>query len=203
MNAYSVAGLEQAGSSLERPTKRAAVEKAALELFVERGFHGTTVPDIARRAGVGTGTLYLYHCSKDKLLNHLYQQWTHATGARLTVAARDARTPRETFAAFWHSYVRFTDENPVASRFLMMYESSPYLTDETRRTAIESKRPVEALFEDGMAREVFKPLPIPVLMAVARGVFSELRRLEASGEVILTPALWKAAEGMVWEAIRR
>jgi hypothetical protein len=85
----------------------------------------------------------------------------------------------------------------------MMYESSPYLTDETRRMAIESKGPVEALFEDGMAREVFKPLPIPVLMAVARGVFFELRRLEASGEVILTPSLWQAAEGMVWEAIRR
>jgi TetR/AcrR family transcriptional regulator, repressor of fatR-cypB operon len=203
MNVYSVGGEEEVGNSLERPTKRAAVEKAALELFVERGFHGTTVPDIARRADVGTGTLYLYHCSKEKLLNHLYQRWQTACLGRLTVAARDARTPRETFAAFWHSFVRFTDEYPVAFQFIMMYESSPYLSDETRRMAIESKRPVEALFEDGMARQVFKALPIPVLMAVAKGVFHELRRLEASGEVVLTPALWKAAEGMVWEAIRR
>lgn len=196
MNAHSVVGVE-------KPSKRAAIETAALELFVERGFHGTTVPEIARRAGVGTGTLYLYHCSKDRLLNHLYQQWQHACFARLTAAARGARTPRETFSAFWHSFVRFTDEHPTAFWFSIQYESSPYISDETRRLEIESKRPVEALFEDGAARQVFKPLPIPVLMAAAKGLFTELKRLEASRGLVLTPALWKAAEEMAWEAIRR
>jgi AcrR family transcriptional regulator len=196
MNAHSVAGLE-------RPNKRAAIESAALELFVERGFHGTTVPEIARRAGVGTGTLYLYHCSKDRLLNHLYQQWQHACHGRLTSAARGARTPRETFSAYWHSFVRFTREHPTAFWFHVQFESSPYISDETRRLEIESKRPLEALFEDGAAREVFKPLPIPVLMAAAKGLFTELKRLEASRGLVLTPALWKAAEEMAWEAIRR
>jgi TetR/AcrR family transcriptional regulator, repressor of fatR-cypB operon len=196
MNAHSVA-------ALEKPNKRAAIETAALELFVERGFHGTTVPEIARRAGVGTGTLYLYHCSKDKLLNHLYQQWQHATLARLTSAARGARTPRETFSAYWHSFVRFTHEHPTAFWFHVQFESSPYISEETRRLEIESKRPLEALFEDGAARQVFKPLPIPVLVAAAKGLFTELKRLEASRGLVLTPALWKSAEEMAWEAIRR
>jgi TetR/AcrR family transcriptional regulator, repressor of fatR-cypB operon len=196
MNAHSVVGFE-------RPNKRAAIETAALELFVERGFHGTTVPEIARRAGVGTGTLYLYHCSKDKLLNSLYQRWMNACLGRLTAAARNARTPRETFSAYWHSYVQFTNEHPAAYWFQVHFESSPYISEETRTLEVESKRPLEALFEDGAAREVFKPLPIPVLMAAAKGLFTELKRLEASRGLVLTPALWKAAEAMAWEAIRR
>ncbi|MEA2752174.1 MAG: Bacterial regulatory protein tetR family, partial [Myxococcales bacterium] len=36
--------------------KREAILDAALTLFAERGFHGTSVPDIAQLAGVGAGT---------------------------------------------------------------------------------------------------------------------------------------------------
>lgn len=40
---------------------------AALELFVERGFAATRLEDVAFRAGVSKGTLYLYFKSKDEL----------------------------------------------------------------------------------------------------------------------------------------
>jgi AcrR family transcriptional regulator len=40
---------------------------AALELFVERGFAATRLDDVAARAGVSKGTLYLYFTGKDEL----------------------------------------------------------------------------------------------------------------------------------------
>lgn len=40
---------------------------AALELFVERGFAATRLEDVAARAGVSKGTLYLYFSSKEEL----------------------------------------------------------------------------------------------------------------------------------------
>ncbi len=40
---------------------------AALELFVERGYAATRLEDVAARAGVGKGTLYLYFHSKEEL----------------------------------------------------------------------------------------------------------------------------------------
>ena len=48
----------------ERPGELIA---AALELFVERGFAATRLEDVAARAGVSKGTLYLYFASKDEL----------------------------------------------------------------------------------------------------------------------------------------
>ena len=36
--------------------KREAILQAALDLFGEYGFHGTAVPQIAEKAGVGAGT---------------------------------------------------------------------------------------------------------------------------------------------------
>jgi AcrR family transcriptional regulator len=41
---------------------------AALELFVEHGFAATRSEDVAARAGVSKGTLYLYYPSKEELL---------------------------------------------------------------------------------------------------------------------------------------
>lgn len=40
---------------------------AALEMFVERGYAGTRLDDVAARAGVSKGTLYLYYANKEDL----------------------------------------------------------------------------------------------------------------------------------------
>jgi AcrR family transcriptional regulator len=40
---------------------------AALDLFVERGYAATRLEDVARRAGVSKGTLYLYYENKEEL----------------------------------------------------------------------------------------------------------------------------------------
>ena len=47
---------------------------AALELFVERGFAATRSEDVAARAGVSKGTLYLYFPSKEELLKAVIRQ---------------------------------------------------------------------------------------------------------------------------------
>src|SRR5215468_3748459 len=67
-----------------RPTdKRDAIMTAALELFVERGFHGTAVPEIAERADVGAGTIYRYFESKEALVNELYRREKQALATRV------------------------------------------------------------------------------------------------------------------------
>jgi AcrR family transcriptional regulator len=47
---------------------------AALELFVERGFAATRAEDVAHRAGVSKGTLYLYFSSKEDLLRAVIRE---------------------------------------------------------------------------------------------------------------------------------
>src|SRR5205085_844794 len=44
---------------------------AALDLFVEKGFAGTRSEEVALRAGVSKGTLYLYYPSKEELLKEV------------------------------------------------------------------------------------------------------------------------------------
>ncbi len=51
------------------------IERAALQLFTRKGFHGTTVREIAKKAGVSMGKLYIYYDTKEDifidLVHHL------------------------------------------------------------------------------------------------------------------------------------
>lgn len=47
---------------------------AALELFVEKGFAATRSEEVALRAGVSKGTLYLYYASKEELLKAVIRE---------------------------------------------------------------------------------------------------------------------------------
>ncbi len=51
------------------------IERAALQLFTRKGFHGTTVREIAKKAGISMGKLYIYYDTKEDifidLVHHL------------------------------------------------------------------------------------------------------------------------------------
>lgn len=47
---------------------------AALDLFVEKGFAATRLEDVASRAGVSKGTLYLYYENKEALFKAVIQE---------------------------------------------------------------------------------------------------------------------------------
>ncbi len=57
-----------------KEARPAELMAAALELFVEKGFVGTRLEDVAARAGVSKGTLYLYFDSKEALFKAVIQE---------------------------------------------------------------------------------------------------------------------------------
>lgn len=50
------------------------ITAAALELFVERGYAGTRLEDVAASAGISKGTLYLYFTSKEELFKAVVRE---------------------------------------------------------------------------------------------------------------------------------
>ena len=52
---------------------RGRIVEAALAVFSEKGYHQTTMDDIARRLGVSKGALYLYFASKEELFKGCYE----------------------------------------------------------------------------------------------------------------------------------
>jgi len=75
-----------------RPSELTA---AALALFVEKGFSATRLEDVAARAGVSKGTLYLYFDSKEALFKTVIQE-----GILPVVAENEAIAAKHTGTSF-------------------------------------------------------------------------------------------------------
>src|SRR6187551_892332 len=86
---------------------RQAILDAALDLFAERGFHGTAVPLVAERAGVGAGTVYRYFASKEALVNELFQFWKHELGRTLLTDFPHSAGMRQQFHEVWRRISQF------------------------------------------------------------------------------------------------
>jgi TetR/AcrR family transcriptional regulator, fatty acid metabolism regulator protein len=57
-----------------RNDKRSLITEAAIEVFADKGFHQARVSDIAKKAGVADGTIYLYFKNKEDLLLSIFEQ---------------------------------------------------------------------------------------------------------------------------------
>jgi AcrR family transcriptional regulator len=55
---------------------RDAITEAARQIFAERGYHATSIRDIARRSGLSLSALYYWHPSKQHLLAALIEEST-------------------------------------------------------------------------------------------------------------------------------
>jgi TetR/AcrR family fatty acid metabolism transcriptional regulator len=73
MNESSFSGVD-VGVGPRRTDKRALITEAAVEVFAEKGFHSARVSDIARKAGVADGTIYLYFKNKEDLLLSIFEE---------------------------------------------------------------------------------------------------------------------------------
>ena len=62
--------------SREVPTdKKRLILDAATDVFADAGFHTSRVQDIAERAGVAKGTIYLYFQTKEEILLSIFQRY--------------------------------------------------------------------------------------------------------------------------------
>ncbi|HTS30548.1 MAG TPA: TetR/AcrR family transcriptional regulator [Bryobacteraceae bacterium] len=55
---------------------QAAIEEAALRLFIRQGYFGTSIRDIAAEAGVSIGNIYNYYANKEALYVSLVRRYT-------------------------------------------------------------------------------------------------------------------------------
>ena len=175
---------------------------AALELFVERGFFGTAVPEIADKAGVGAGTIYRYFESKEALVNALYRQEKAAFAQRVLDNFPKTPIARELFRTMWNRMAKLAVENPDPFIFLELHHHASYLDAES--LALEHR--MTELFTNvvvaAQVRGELKAGPPSLLMSIVMGAFTGVIRNCVGSSAPLGDADWALAEQCVWEAIR-
>lgn len=138
---------------------------AALALFVEKGFAGTRSEEVARRAGVSKGTLYLYYPSKEDLFKAVVRQTLStliAEGEELA-GGYEGPTPAllvELLQTWWQrvgSTPAAGIHKVVLSEVRNFPELAQFYTDEV---IVPADRLFSGTVQRGIDRGEFRPLPV-------------------------------------------
>jgi TetR/AcrR family transcriptional regulator, cholesterol catabolism regulator len=133
-------------------TREDEILAAAARIFREKGYHGTSVRDIAESVGLLKGSLYHYIRSKEELLVRLFEGALEGTVRELqTIAARDA-SASDRLRDMVKAYVRAVTANlDAVGLYLREWRSLP-APDLGRLRA--KRHAMRALFEDVVAEGV-------------------------------------------------
>ncbi|GAA4830706.1 TetR/AcrR family transcriptional regulator [Saccharopolyspora rosea] len=136
-----------------------ALTVAAREMFAERGYHGTSIRDIAKRAGLSLSALYYWHSSKQELFAGLIEDSVNDYFRTCDAALRDCGDdPRERLAAIVRATVDYRVRRRVESTIAAREVRN--LEPEHAQRLAELRDAAARLFQDtideGVARGVFR-----------------------------------------------
>ena len=188
--------------------KREEILRTALELLVEQGFHGAPMAMIAKRAGVGAGTIYRYFENRDSLILDLY----HSIESRITMVLQkdySSEKPfRERFLAVGTTLLRYLIASPLEFRYLEHFHNSPYgiafRRDKLMGNSLTSGCTIiEELFELGMEQQLLKDFPLVILFDLFFGPIISVARDCTLGFVELDEGATNRIIEACWDAVRR
>jgi TetR/AcrR family transcriptional regulator, fatty acid metabolism regulator protein len=163
--------------SAEREARRRSILQAAIETFAQQGFAASRTRDIAARAGVAEGTIYLYFDSKDELLLTAFRDTVNEFAASLGRLLHDPRPFAERLTDFIASqFVRIEADPALATVLLFESRQSPKFYAGSVREVLRSyASEVEHLLSSGIDRgEVRDDLDIPLARRMLIGALEEV-----------------------------
>jgi len=93
---------------LDRMARRRSIQRIARRAFGERGFGGATIEDIARKAGLSVGAIYLYFKGKEELSVSLLQDSLERLAAEMEGVLVEPDEPRSRLRAAWQLLVEWS-----------------------------------------------------------------------------------------------
>ncbi len=180
----------------ERAIRVQAVLDAALDVFLERGFDAAKLDDVAKRAGVAKGTLYLYFASKEALFEELIRSVLaspiRAAGEALMKQDLPAELMLRGLIAWGKTEVLGTRRKDIARLIISEAGRFPDLAGVYHREVVtRGMATVRAIVERGVARGEFTSDAVarfpqlvvaPLLVAIVwTGLFDRIETLDTSG----------------------
>lgn len=184
--------------------RRTQILDAAAKVFAEKGFHPTTVKDIAREAGIADGTIYIYFENKTALLLGVFDLMRESIQPKVTpfdLAAPDLAMSdpsaiefRDFLKAYFHYPLmalqgdNFALFRVIASEMMVNKEVRELYFQRILQPAIMGG---EQLMQQWATRGVIKPVNMALTVRAISGIVLGLIMENIMGDDTLK-AQWEA-----------
>ncbi len=184
-------------------TKIGQIFAATLQLVVEMGIAGITMRQIAKKARLATGTLYIYFRDKDDLIHQLYEDCRNAS-INAYFKGYDPDLPfKEGFRIIWINILHFRIENFDAAVFMEQSYHSPFISESSKEMSRDLLRPLFKLMERGKEAKVVKELDTVLLLMFMVGSTNDVIKYIKYHQRKLTDDIIQQAFTLCWDGLKR
>jgi len=170
---------------LSEQERRQQILRAARSVFIERGFLGARVQDVARRANLSKGAVYFYFASKRELFLALVNDEFENTYSFLDQAERDGRPAAVKLLDLGIRYLDYFAGLKSPPRFFLM-ACEEAIRDEEIREEVQAVHQhfvdaVTRIIAQGIAEGTFRPLDPHAVAQILKAVIDGLAGQSAVG----------------------
>ncbi len=160
----------------KRQRRRAEILHAALRAFKEKGFHATTLDDIAEHLGLSKTALYHYFPDKESILWACHQE-SLAELERIIRGARRLDTASAQLGHVIREHVRVMTDTLEGSP--LAFEVAAF-SPERQKTIIAARdkyeRAVRRIIDRGIAKGEFRPVDVKIAVFAILGSINWIAR---------------------------
>lgn len=180
--------------------KQIQIIEAALRLIQENGLAGLNMSTLAKKAGIATGTVYIYFKDKESLVAELYKTiLKESTAVNLIENASDGSV-KQKIQSIAYNYVVAHLKHPEWAAFLEQFYRSPYFQAAGQGIHMENPtlRPILNVIKEGQKQDLIKDIDPSLLVSLSCGLLDALvLNIEVKEDIqdkfeLAFPILWDA-----------
>lgn len=132
--------------------RRQELVNAAVKLFVKKGFHKTTVREIAKEFGMSMGALYDYIRTKEDILFLVCDHIFKSVSDKLQVSAGGKENAKEKLKNAIRDYFIIIDS--IQDYTLLLYQETKSLNRKDRNYVLSAEMKLTKIFENIIAQGI-------------------------------------------------
>lgn len=154
--------------SNESNDRYSQIVQAAIKLFRQKSYHGTSMNDIADEVGLYRGSLYHYINSKEELLFHIVEQAVSRINQEIVkVQAEDISATEKIRKAIYHHVNTLVKHLPEHSIMMEDTKQLPQVHQEKIRTVQKQYEEIfQGIILEGVRKDEFKEMHPKVTFAI-------------------------------------
>lgn len=150
--------------------KREQILVASVQTIGQYGLENSPISKIAKRAGVGAGTIYRYFETKEELIVQLFIYLTEEMAKTCLIDNKESLSIREWFNSIWGNVYRYMRENPEHLCLMEQLVASPAINEQVREEALNKiHHEVDTLLNQAKAKNLVKDLDNHLLAIITFG----------------------------------
>lgn len=184
--------------------KELLILETALAMIARVGLSGLKMSELAKEAGLATGTVYIYFDNKEELIRKLYLFITRKSTTDLAAGIPGSLPLKAKIHALAHNYLQINLQNPEYDAFFEQYYRSPFFAETAEQLSEENSlmQPILNVVVQGQHEGLIKQADPDLLVMLVCGMISEAARQAHYARRTIPEEEWQVMFSVIWDGIK-